>query len=669
MTAAKEPADPATLPVPVSAVPESLLKDAGITFVSDAGIFSPNTYFTEFTARKLSNPRIRGIGAGPANPGVVTYIDGVPQFNANTSSLDFVDIGQVEFVRGPQSTLFGRNALGGLINITSTRPSLTKWGGNVSVPFGSDKLFETRASVSGPLIENKLGASVGVVFSKRDGFTTNTLTGNDIDSREAFSAKGQLLWMPGHSWETRLIVSGERARDGDYALNDLAAVRATPFEVQRDFEGFTNRDLWSTAFTARHERGRFAFTSTTGVVQWKTVDETDLDYTPLPLSTRRNAEEATQFTQEVRLASAAGTPVKLSERLSLRWQAGALFFTQGLDQLAVNSIGPFVLSPLINFPVDQTTPDAELDDWGIGLFGQGTFVIASRLEATVGLRFDRENKEANLLTSFEPMIAPPVQVQDERDFSAVSPQFAVAFRVRPSTLIFGNVSRGYKAGGFNPVSVPGSEAYEEEHAWNVEGGIKTVKADGRFSASASVFAIDWDDLQLYLPIPGAPAQFYIGNLGSATSRGVEFEVAGRPYTGLDVFGAVGFTRARFADGTSSGGVDISDNKIPNTPGYTASFGVQVSRNAMSGRVFGRVDVASFGAFEYDETNTERQDDYTLTNLRAGWRGKMVTVEAWMRNAFDAEYVPLAFAFPNGQSGFLAEPGRPRTFGVSLGVGF
>jgi TonB-dependent Receptor Plug Domain len=78
VTAAKEPADPATLPLPVTAVPESLLKDAGITFVSDAGIFSPNTYFTEFTARKLSNPRIRGIGAGPANPGVVTYIDGVP---------------------------------------------------------------------------------------------------------------------------------------------------------------------------------------------------------------------------------------------------------------------------------------------------------------------------------------------------------------------------------------------------------------------------------------------------------------------------------------------------------------------------------------------------------------------------------------------------------------
>jgi iron complex outermembrane receptor protein len=670
VTATKEPADPAALPVAVTAVTDALLKSAGVTFIADAGIFSPNTIFTEFTARKLSNPRIRGIGAGPSNPGVVTYVDGVPQLNANTSSLDFIDVGQVEFVRGPQSTLFGRNALGGLINITSTRPSLSKWGGNVAVPFGSDALFETRANVAGPLVKNKLAAGFSLAFSQRDGFSTNTLTGHDLDSREAFSAKGQLLWLPSQSWETRLILSGERARDGDYALNDLKAVRENPFEVQRDFEGFTNRDVFSTAFIARHEGKSLAFTSTTGVVTWKTEDETDLDYTPLPLSTRQNTEEATQFTQEFRFASAAAAPVKLSDRVGMRWQAGMFFFTQGFDQLAVNNIGPFVLSPFINFPVAQTSPDAELDDRGIGLFGQATFALSSKLEATAGVRFDNEHKEANLLTSFDPMIAPPVQVDDEQDFSAVSPQFAVAFRLRPGTMLFGHVSRGYKAGGFNPVSLPGDESYGEEHAWNIEGGVKGVAASGRFSASASVFAIDWDDLQLNLPIPGTQAQFYIDNLGGATSRGVEFEVAGRPYAWLDLFTAVGFARARFADGTSSGSFDISGNKIQNTPAYTASFGAQVSRDLQNkGRLFGRADVAVVGAFEYDELNTQRQDDYALTNFRAGWRGRMLVVEAWMRNAFDTRYVPLAFAFPNGQSGFLAEPGRPRTMGVSFGIGF
>ncbi len=188
-------------------------------------MFSPNTHFTEFSARKLSNPRMRGIGASPANPGVTTYVDGVPQFNAASTSFDLIDVGQIEFVRGPQSALFGRNALGGLINISSGRPSLSKWGGNVSVPFGSDDLFDVRANISGPIATDKLAVGFSMAWATRDGFSTNTLTGNDIDSREAFSGKGQVLWTPNSQWETRVIISGERARDGDYALNDLSAVR------------------------------------------------------------------------------------------------------------------------------------------------------------------------------------------------------------------------------------------------------------------------------------------------------------------------------------------------------------------------------------------------------------------------------------------------------------
>src|ERR1700752_5226426 len=91
VTAQKQPADPATLPVTLTVVTEDLLRAAGITFISDAGAYSPNTHFTEFSARKLSNARIRGVGASPANPGVTTYIDGVPQLNANSSSIEFID--------------------------------------------------------------------------------------------------------------------------------------------------------------------------------------------------------------------------------------------------------------------------------------------------------------------------------------------------------------------------------------------------------------------------------------------------------------------------------------------------------------------------------------------------------------------------------------------------
>ena len=132
VTAQKEPADVQRLPVSVTVVPIDWLQ-LGVT-VSDAGIYSPNTFFSEFTARKLTNPRFRGIGASPANPSITTFIDGVPMLNANASNIELMDVEQVEFVRGPQSALFGRNTLGGLINVASARPSLTRWSGQAGGP-------------------------------------------------------------------------------------------------------------------------------------------------------------------------------------------------------------------------------------------------------------------------------------------------------------------------------------------------------------------------------------------------------------------------------------------------------------------------------------------------------------------------------------------------------
>ena len=669
VTAQKEPAEAAKLPVSLTAITDDLIRTAGITFVSDAASFSPNTHFTEFSARKLSNPRMRGIGASPSNPGVTTYVDGVPQFNAASTSFDLVGVGQIEFVRGPQSALFGRNALGGVINISTARPSTSKWTGNLAVPFGSDDLFDVRGNISGPIAGDRLAAGFSMAWATRDGYSTNVLTGNDIDSREAFTGKGQILWTPNAQWETRVIISGERARDGDYALNDLFAVREAPYEVMRDYEGFTHRNLFATTALVSRKGEKISFLATTGIVDWKTHDSTDLDYTALPLTVRDNQEEDIQFTQEVRFASTPAGILKLSDRIGLRWQAGAMVFTQSYDQLAVNNIAPFVLSPLVGFPVAQTAPQAALDDTGVGIYGQGTFALSDRLDVSVGARFDHETRKADMVTSYDPMVAQTVTVNEERSFNDVSPQVAAAFRLRTNTMLYGSFSRAYKAGGFNPVSLPGDESYNEEHAMNVEAGVKTSLADGKVTAAVSAFFIDWDDLQLNLPL--GPAQFFIANVGSATSRGAEFEVGVRPYAGFDVFAAVGMTHARFDDGTAASGLDVSGKTIPNTPCFTSLFGVQFDRDLNTrGQVFGRAEVAWTGKFHYDELNTASQDDYAVTNFRAGWKGKGLVVEGWIRNAFDTRYVPLAFAFPGfTPSGFLAEPGRPRTMGISVGVGF
>jgi iron complex outermembrane receptor protein len=670
VTAQKEPADLQRLPLSATGVLKDTIEGAGIRIASEAALLAPNVHFTEFSARKLSNVRMRGIGSSPGNPGVTTFIDGVPQLNDNTSRIDLLNVERIEFVRGPQSALFGRNTLGGLVNVVTERPSLQQWTGSFVAPFGNYGSTDLRGTAGGPL-GDKVAVGFSLGHSEREGFTTNAMTGNDLDFRSGTTFKAQALFAPRSDWEARVIVSGERARDGDYALNDLGALRTTPFQAARDFEGHTDRDIVSTTVLVRREGPRLTLSSTTGVVNWQTEDLTDLDYTPLPLITRQNAEEATQFTQEVRLASAANAPVRLSDAAMLRWQAGVFFFTQNYDQQAVNNFSPFVLSPLLPFPVAQTSPEAVLEDRGIGVYGQGALTFAEKLDVTLGARVDHEQKDAELNTFFTPMIAPPSSVTADRSFSSVSPQVAVAYRAQPSHTVYATVGRGFKAGGFNPASPAGGESYGEEHTWNVEGGVKTAWAGGRVTANASVFVMDWDDLQLNLPNPFVPGQFYIANVGSARSAGVELELNARAHAGVDVFGTLGYTRARFGDGAISSGVDVSDNDIPNTPEYTASLGAQVN-HAVTAAVsfYGRGEVGFSGAFRYDDLNREGQDAYSLANFRAGVRGRYLFGEVWIRNAFDTRYIPVAFAYGAlAPSGFVGEMGAPRTFGVRAGVTF
>lgn len=253
----------------------------------------------------------------------------------------------------------------------------------------------------------------------------------------------------------------------------------------------------------------------------------------------------------------------------------------------------------------------------------------------------------------------------------MSPQFAFGYRITPQNMAYVSAARGYKAGGFNPAALPGSEAYAEEHAWHVEGGVKSTLAGGKVAANAAVFFIDWDDLQLNVPNPFVPGQFYIANVGGARSRGLELDITARPRPSLDLFAALGFTNAQFAAGTMANGVAVDDNDLPYTPDYTATFGGQMSRpitSATSG--FARAEVVMTGAFSYDEANSDGQDAYSLVNLRAGARARRFFAELWLRNAFDTRYVPIAIPYPGfAPSGFIGENGRPRTFGVTIGTSF
>ncbi len=665
--ALKEPDNIQDAPVSVTAVTADTIQNAGVESVSEAAQYAPNTFFNEFTARKLSNARFRGIGSSPNNPAVTTFIDGVPQLNANSSSIEMLAVEQIEFVRGPQSSLFGRNTLGGLVNITSTRPSRKKWIGSVTAPFGNYGSAELQGMVSGP-VGDRVAISLGAGYSGRNGYTVNSITGNDLDSRSSTYSKTQIQWAPSSAWDVRGIMTTERARDGDYALNDLGALRSAPHTAARDFEGYTHRDIVAPTLLVNRTGGKVDFSSTTGYVWWKTDDLTDLDYTPLPLLRRANAEDNRQFTQEFRVAASSNA---LSPSVSLRWQAGLFLFSQAYTQDAVNSFSPSVLSQFLPFPIDQHSPEAALDDSGVGVYGRATFTINSRFDAAIGLRADHESKSANLKTFYSPAIAPGSAVVSERSFNDVSPQFTASFHLRPNNTVYGTASRGFKAGGFNAASPSGSESYGEEHSWNYEGGVKTSWLQQRLSVNAALFYIDWTDLQVNVPNPLVPTQFYVANAGTAASKGFEVELNARPQPGVDVFASVGHTNGRFGSSSQSGGVNVSGNTLANMPDWTSSFGLEYSRSVRTNvSAYGRAEVVTYGHFFYDDPNTAGQSAYSLANFRFGVRASRLFVEGWLRNAFDTSYVPIAFAYQGlAPSGFIGESGAPRTAGVRVGVNF
>lgn len=665
VSAQKEPLPLALTPASVTAAPRSFLEDSGVQSVNDAARFAPNTYVSEFSARKLSNPRFRGVGASPNNPAVTTYLDGVPQLNANTSSLELVDIDQIEFVRGPQGALFGRNTVGGLINLTSTAPALERARGGVTAGFGDHGLREARVTASAPLVARAAGVSFAGGYAEREGFATNPLTGHDLDRREAWFGKAQLLWRISADWTARLIVAGERARDGDYRLNDLLAVRANPESMPRNFEGFTHRDVLSPTLQLTGRAGEVNVALTSGFVNWKTSDATDLDYSAAPLIERRNDERGRQFTQEVRFSS----PQDAARAFT--WQAGVFAFAQEYEQEAANYFpNPVFLRYPPGTPAFRSHTEAQLDDAGAGVFAQLTFKPAADLALSAGLRADFEQKEAELRTFTTPAGLGAVTRQSlEDDFSEVSPHVSARYEVAPNRIVYATIARGYKAGGFNAASPAGTERFDPETSWNYEAGAKTSALNDRLQLAFAVFQTRWDDLQLNVPAL-TPGQFYIANVGAATSKGVELELNARPAPGWDVFAGAGRLSARFRTGTRSNGVAVGGNRLPDTPEFTFNAGTQYSWSTGSvGTAFVRGEVTAFGRFFHDDLNSRAQGTYALTNFRLGWRGRTWAVEGWIRNAFDERYVPIAIPFAAAPSGFVGEPGAPRTMGLSVGLRF
>jgi iron complex outermembrane receptor protein len=654
------------VPQSVTALPGSQLQEAGATMVKDASYYVPNTLVTEFSARRLSLPYVRGVGSGQGEPAVATFYDGVPQLGVNSTNLPFVGVERVEFLRGPLGALYGRNTIGGAIHVLSESPPAQRTG-TASVGFGDFGWQEYLMSFKTPVTEDRLFLGGDVRHTQRDGYTKNDFTGNDVDSRDDWFGRGQALWAPDEENDVRFVVHGERARDGGFVLSELNGLRARPHHINQDFEGDVDRDVAAGTVTWNHRGTGSVLTSITSLTG-SDIDETaDFDFSPIDGVRRFTDENQTWLYQEVRLASPQRDgPAKGETRVN--WLAGLSGFLSDATQSATNEYRPAGAGIL--FPPSQVGTDraeGDLDGWALGLFGQASVLFGSDFELTGALRYDVEAKDADIDRTFTTptnIVVPLAATDDSETWDELLPRVSGTWHATEDVMAYALAARGFKAGGYNLTAPTGSERFGPETSWTYEAGAKTSFLEDKVTANLSVFWIDWEDMQLSQF--DAQAGGYVTNAGESQSRGIELELAGRPCGGLQLFGSAGLLSTEFDRFTDSFGQDTSGNDLPFAPETTGSIGAHWSVEVSQGMTaFVRGEYFHVGEFFYDAGN-RASDRYGLANFRAGLGGSRWRVEAWVRNAFDAEYVPVAFQpSPVDPTLFVGESGAPRTFGVVL----
>ena len=356
VTAQKEPEDARKLPVSVTAVSADTIERAGIRIVSDAAIFAPNIYLHRFHRPQAEQPAVPRHRLEPGQSRRHDLRRRRAPAQPNSSSVELLDVEQIEFVRGPQSALFGRNTLGGLSTSPARARRSTDGRAASPVPFGNFGIATCAARCRARSCRHAGGrASRSVTPNATASRSTRHRQRSRLARRR--SGKAQLLWTPARQLgDARHRQRRARARRRLRAQRPRGASRE-PLRRRRA----TSKAAPTATFSARpssteHTGSASRSRRRPGSCSWKTEDSTDLDYSPLPLITRDNNEEDFQFTQEVRFARPPPRAEAVATRRRSDGRRASFLFTQNYDQVAINSFAPFVAVAVRAVPGRQTSP-------------------------------------------------------------------------------------------------------------------------------------------------------------------------------------------------------------------------------------------------------------------------------------------------------------------------
>lgn len=662
VTAEKRAEDLQDVPASITAIAESQILDSGISSLQDFSHQVPNLFINNWGFRGNSFVFVRGIGAVSNDPAVGFYVDDVNYMDARVFDSNLFDIERIEVLRGPQGTLYGRNSLGGVINIITKKPD-NEFHAGVEQKIGNYDLVETDMYIRGPLIEDKLFIGFSGNLEKRDGYSRNDYLGKAGDDRDDKSGRLQLRWTPNDKLNVQASIDGEQINDGAFPITKLSKVDDDPHHFSHNVNGEHERNSVGSSLKVGYEAELLNITSITGFRHYDDNVVNDQDFTAANLYWAKEVIRDNQFSQEFRFTSPTNNG-------DWKWLGGLYGFHEKKDYyLQMNYPG-------FGGVVEDSRSD--LNTFGYAAFGQATYTMFSKLDITGGLRYDYEHSSIDFDRISAPVaINPDLSFNDSTHSNAFLPKFQLAYHWTEEVMTYAGISRGYRSGGFNTGFSSVSDAsFDPEYSWNYEIGTKTSWFDNRLVLNGAVFYIELDDQQITQLLPSA--NMVIRNAGESRSMGFELESSVLLAEGLTVEAGFGYTDSEFTKYEDSvAGVNYKGNKTPLAPEHTYNLALQWRKPLMDkcGSIrskgplnfFVRGELQGIGNFYWNTSNTIKENAHELVNLRIGLESDHFDLTFWVKNLFDKHYRAVAFEFPGSDP--VGQAGDPRTFGLTLNARF
>jgi iron complex outermembrane recepter protein len=619
---------------------------------------------------------IRGITTTSYDPAVAVYVDGVNQFSLDTYIPQLADIERIEVLRGPQGTLYGRNAMGGVINIITKQPANTT-NGFAEVSMGDYGLQRYAAGVRTPLVKGKLFFGASGVYQQRDGYYTNEFNHKPFDNQKALTGNYYLKYLISDKWTITANVKHQNNRNfGAYPMVfGVEEAFANPYKLNQNAIGEMVDNTLNSSLTLLHEGKGFQFSSQTA---WQTnrriyKSPLDGDFSPIDGVTIINDygndwNKVKVFTQEFRFNS---TPQK-SERFN--WVAGTYFFSQHNPSKQATHFGEdaeMMGVPDVNF---STINSSTAKNKGVAFFGQLGYAVTKKIQLIGGLRYDYESRYMNVKGEYQKDGHDVLTTQPDTaatvNFSALSPKLGVAYQVSGNSNLFANYSRGFRTGGLTQLSSDPSQPplypYKPEYSNNIEVGWKNSLFNNRLRINVTAFYTTVTDAQVpTLVLPQAIT--VTRNTGKLNSKGVELEISARPIKGFEVDYNFGYTKAEYSSlKLSQNGeeVDLDGKKQIFTPDMTSMLALQYSypvsvKNQVT--LVARGEWMYLGQQFFDLANTIRQPPYQVLNARIGVNARAFGLFFWGRNLTGKKYIAYAYDFGAVHLGDPSTVGLTGTF--------